>query len=589
MAERSSRGYPAVAVTPGRAPILRNATFAWLVFGIAPAAAFPLFDPAGDTAVPKGTELAGPDARDLRQQLQLANGLAGTGGPGWTILPRLELQQMFTDNVLQVNRPRRWDLITYVSPGLSISGETQRVTMRFDYSPTIAMYARTSSQNALSHQLNGTGLITVIPNLAFVDVRAIAGVQNRNGLAGGAGGGLGGTTGALNAGTFNGTAGAAAGQTRNSLTQTSSFGVSPYLMNKFGDYGTGKIGYSANYTRSAGATGFTSLPFPTGGTNGQTMVTTEQIANFVTGDVFGAIQNTTDLQMTQSNGSSDGTNTLGLTTALANRTFTSTRQTVTNKTSYAIDRTFTVFGTIGQQNINYSGGQGQNVNGLTWDIGATVTPNAESKITLSYGKKEGALSLSADAFYTLTPRTTTTLNYSETLGTQLENVRRQLDTAKVSGTGALVDTQNNATLFANNSAGFVQPGVFRFKTLNMNLATTLDRDLISATVVLSSQTATGGSAATSTSSDTRTLSLQWTHQLEPTLTWSTSASHSQIVSNGGALAGTTTTTIASTGLQQSFSDTLSGSLRYSFIKRSGANQLLNLTQNMIILGISKQF
>ena len=181
------------------------------------------------------------------------------------------------------------------------------------------------------------------------------------------------------------------------------------------------------------------------------------------------------------------------------------------------------------------------------------------------------------------------MTYSETLGTQLENVRRQLDSAQVGGNGALVSSSTNSALFTNSTSGFIQPGVFRFKTLNVALQATLDRDLLSTSFTMSTQTATGGAAATSTSTDTKSFSLQWTHQLQPDLIWSSSASYSQIASNGGIFGGNTSTIITSTGLSQTITDTLTGSLRYSFFKRNSGNQLLSLYQNMIILGVSKQF
>ena len=107
--------------------------------------------------VPPGTELAAPDAQDLQHQLQLVNGLSAPLGGGWTIIPRIDLQEELTDNVLQAHSPRRLDLATLVSPGIAIAGDTPRVRLTFDFAPTLSLYARTGNLNSLTEQMSGIG------------------------------------------------------------------------------------------------------------------------------------------------------------------------------------------------------------------------------------------------------------------------------------------------------------------------------------------------------------------------------------------------------------------------------------------------
>ena len=130
------------------------------------AAAFPFLDSTSDSSVPQGTELASPDAQDLRNQLQLVNGLGAPAGGGWTIVPRIDWQEMLTDNALQANSPRQADVVTFLSPGISIAGDMPRVQLTFDYAPTLALYARTTDLNSLTQQMNGLGTVTLVPDLA---------------------------------------------------------------------------------------------------------------------------------------------------------------------------------------------------------------------------------------------------------------------------------------------------------------------------------------------------------------------------------------------------------------------------------------
>ena len=76
-----------------------------------------------------------PDAQDLQNQLQLVNGLSAPAGGGWTIVPRIDWQEMLTDNALEENSPRQADLATFMSPGISIAGDMPRVQLTFDYAP----------------------------------------------------------------------------------------------------------------------------------------------------------------------------------------------------------------------------------------------------------------------------------------------------------------------------------------------------------------------------------------------------------------------------------------------------------------------
>ena len=206
------------------------------------AAAFPSVDLANLDPVPVGTDLATPDAQDLRHQLQLANGISAPAGGGWTFVPRIDAQEMLTDNVFQAHSPRQYDVVSYFAPGFSIAGNTPRLNMSLQYAPTLSIYARSSSLNALTQQLNGIGDVTLIPELAFLDIRALSGVQNAFGGIGGLGS-VGSSAGAASSGSsgLGSLGGGGQGLTRQNEVQSSSINISPYLMRKFADIGTGRV------------------------------------------------------------------------------------------------------------------------------------------------------------------------------------------------------------------------------------------------------------------------------------------------------------------------------------------------------------
>jgi len=548
---------------------------------------FPVFDPSNLGAVPAGVELAPTEQQDLRNQLQLANGLIAGAGAGWTILPRLEFQEMFTDNALQLHSPRESDLVSIFSPGIAIAGNTSRIKLNLDYSPSLAMYARTSSQNSLTQQLSATGLGTAIEDWAFVDVRAVSGVQSRTGGIGGLGASNG--NGLANIGTGND------GLGRNNLIQTTSFGVSPYLLHQFGDIGTGKIGYSANISRYNALNGFTASPIGDSGSNVQSMISQEEIAQFTSGEILPFVQDVVDVHLSQSTFNygqatfATGTGTVGTGTGGGSVTSQSRRASISNKVTYPIDHQFSVFASLGYEDINYTGAFTSSIHGLTWGVGTTWTPDPDSKITVSYGRHDGANAFSADGIYSITARTVVGLTYSNSIGTRLENLQAGLNTSQFNAQGGLVNGRTGGNPFAAGNATGVDPGIYRFSTLNMNLRTLLDRDIITANVVWTKQTAEGGGTPASNSVDAKALIVQWTHQLTEDLTFNTAASYTLQNTSGGFNGGNTTVISASAALQYAVSDTLSATLRYSYFDRTTATTILAISQNLVILGLTKHF
>src|SRR5580700_784681 len=126
----------------------------WLMVG--EAVAFPASDASNPSVVAPATAAA-PDQSDvsaLAHQLSLLNPYAASVGPGWTFTPSLTLQEAFNDNVFQTASDRRWDLITYVTPGLAIYGDTQNVQLRFNWAPSLEWYARNSQLDQLAQNLS---------------------------------------------------------------------------------------------------------------------------------------------------------------------------------------------------------------------------------------------------------------------------------------------------------------------------------------------------------------------------------------------------------------------------------------------------
>lgn len=570
---------------------MRIAGLTLALLGVRPgaSAAFPFLDAANQDQVPQGTELSGPEAEDLAHQLQLVNGLSAPLGGGWTILPRINVQEELTDNVLQAHSPREADLISYVAPGIGIAGDLPRITLTLDYSPTLTLYTRHGDLNSLTQQLNAVGLVTLVPDFAYLDVRATSGVQNQYGAIGGIGmlGSSATATAATSIPILNGNA---YGLNRSNEAQTTSLALSPYILDTIQDVGNVKLGYSLGLSYSDTLNGFIQPPFPTGGSGAQTLVSHEGFASFDTADNLGRFQDTVTLDATASQTTASA-GFIDLTGAAGpqNTNSTSSRATVSDRVSFAVSRSLIVFASGGHEDVTYSGYGIRPVHDLTWSLGGTLAPGPDRSLTVSYGHQDGYNSLSINGYYAVTARTVLTASYGSSLGTQLETVQSQLSLAAAAPNGGLVNAVTGGPLFASANSLPLADGVFRTTTLSLAGTTTYDRDIVSLGLNSSKQTnqgAGGNLNATSTG-----VTISWVHQVRPDTTFSAAASYSWQDQGGGYRfnPGNSRSAVLSLAYTYQISATAAASIRYSFLDQQSAVIADSLYQNILILGISKTF
>ncbi len=584
--------------------LLAAGTACWFA-GTEQAEAFPLTDALtpsilappteGTTGAPGTTTGTTPgvstEPTDLTAQIGPPGTFSGAPSPGWTFTPRIQAQTSYNSNVLATHSDPRWDWVNYITPGLTIQGNTERVQARFDYAPTLGLYARTPNLNFLGQNFTGNGSIAFVPDLFYMDVRGVAGVQPRNGSGFG--------NSAL------GAPGASTGLPPTQLTQAASASITPYLLHRFEDYGTGKIGYSFNASNNRPVTGFGTLPFI--GSSGSAssissasaaqqaalnqfnnsglldqssnLITNQEIAQFETGEFLGRFKN-----LTIASGNQYGGNT---------STQNGYQYTFNNQLGYAVTRQITVFGALGYENIHYQGVPPTNINDMTWQVGTTLLPNADSSITLGYGHQYGIDAFLVNGAYQVTPRFRVSVSYNTGIGNGLSDLQNNVAISDVNQYGYQVNALTGAPLF--NSAGVVgsNSNLYRSKTLSATATLTLDRDVITASVFVSDQqllATTQANAGLSTASSTSTTAQgSWTHELTPVLSSIVSAAYTTQPSQSTAVSGTQTTLNANLILQYQFSNTLTGSAQYAYYERDSPFTILSFTQNVFLLGLTKTF
>ena len=121
---------------------------------------------AGALLPPTGFD---PSQPDLRNHLLSSFGQSGTqpqpggslSGPVWQFTPSIAVTQELTDNANQFTGygyglgNRRDDAITLITPAIGIVGDTERVRVNLNYSPTGLIYAVNTGYSQYRQQGNG--------------------------------------------------------------------------------------------------------------------------------------------------------------------------------------------------------------------------------------------------------------------------------------------------------------------------------------------------------------------------------------------------------------------------------------------------
>ena len=526
---------------------------------------------------------------DLRPQLerffQTAAAVPSTT-PAWLVQPAIEVDAGVTDNALR-SATRRADFFTTITPSVVVSGDTSRLKVNLIYAPQAVIYASNSSQTEVYQSFSGQALGIIVPDTLFLDLRGsvTVGSLTGNGLASSYG---------------------SSNYNQQNLVTTTTFSVTPYAEHRFGGWGTARLGYSfvrtlqdanQNQVAANNLAVLTTLGTPAYGYAGN-LTTQRERVSFASGENFGRFNDFAVAQAIQYNG---GGSYRG---AFRNEVF--------NEVGYAVTRRITALGGIGYQDIRYAGSPEVRIREPSYNFGARYDPNPDATLTVLYGRRDGIGSISFDGQYAPTARTRLVGRYSTGITSDLEESQNVLEATTVGSTGLVTDTATGAPVVTGSFFG-VQNGVYKVRRLSLDGLLLQDRDSYSVGLVYENRTNltntptafTNGVIPAGLSTDSYYVSASWQHELAPDLT-STVGVQYGVTSNTrqylGSGAGTQTTFSVTAALTKQFTETLSGSLRYTFVSQDGGRGsnlgVLNAaafgntgsyTENVLLVGLRKSF
>ncbi len=506
-------------------------------------------------------QAAGADVRlgNLRDSFQNAfPGQAPTLTGGWTWGAGINIEETYSDGIAAgggAASSSRPGFYTSATPNLSVTGEGPRLSGSLFYSPQARIYASSPSQNSIFHSFNGTGHLTVVQDLAYVDLRGQTSMQSR----------LGGVA-------PNG-AGSLATQDQ---VQTSSLSADSYLVHRFENFGTAQLGYTISQTIIDGANNQVVSPFVTPQAN-QSLRTITPHFSFTSGDNWGRFQGSLQAQASTNQGQG----------ALSN----SSRSNETFNLSYALSRIWTLTSSVGHEKIDYTGTNPIHIDGPTWNGGFTVTPDVNTSLAVTYGQKSGRPSLTVNGSTALSSRIVMSVGYSEILSTSAEDLAGGLANSTVGAGGVSVDSRTGVPIINSNNFNGTQGAVTYSKTANATITWLRNRDTVSFTInrtqsQIVSAAVAGGPAATTGLNG----SMSWQHDFSESLQgniftqWGQRSATSTTRTNANQ-----TTMTGFAGLSYALSQTLSTHFSASYTTTTSplGNQRPNTTT--VVVGLSKNF
>ena len=464
-----------------------------------------------------------------------------------------------------------------------VTGDTAHIQANASYSPVVSVYANNSSQTRIDQFGQAGALVTFVPDTLFLDLR---GSVSESSLTGGFG--------TADQRGFN----------RNNQVTTLALSATPYVQHRFSGWGTGLLSYTIAQTLQDQPNGSTLATSGNGtlpafyGSSGN-LTTQRERGVFTTGENLGRVNNVTEVLAVQYDGSGSYRGAY--------------RNEVTNTTSYAITRAITASGTIGYQNLHYSGFPPYNVDQPEWRLGGRYAPSPTLNLGLSYGRRDGFNDFAADGSWFPTARTAVFASYTTGLTSTAEDAQTTLQTTNVGPTGLLTNRTTGAPVQGTTGFFGTQNNVFQLRRLSVSGVLSYDRDSFSASVsneqrtAVTQATANSGTgvvpAGTNTNGTFGTVS--WGHQLSDRLSSTVTASYG-VNDNGNALglgSGSQTSFSGAASLNYIFTPTLTGRVVYTHTSVSGAGNGSNqgfvnsfggfvsgdYTENALLAGLRKSF
>lgn len=155
----------------------------------------------------------------------------------WKITPSIAVNETATDNVALSSTQKKGDLITDISPGISIDGSGGRSKLHLSYQLHNLFYAQDATRNNTQNSLNASGTLEALENWLFIDASGVISQQSISAFGGA-------TSSTVNT------------NVNGNTTETSTYRISPYIRGTLGSLADYQVRYNLSTTSSKSSLAF---------------------------------------------------------------------------------------------------------------------------------------------------------------------------------------------------------------------------------------------------------------------------------------------------------------------------------------------
>lgn len=470
---------------------------------------------------------------------------SGAVAEQWRITPRVEVEQVYTDNVrLAPKGQEQSDFITTASPGVSVRGDGRRLQLNFDYDPQAVYYWQTDQDAQIRQRFRGFGNAELIEQLLFFDANASVSQQFVNNQ---------------------GAVGVGPGSTLSSSDNVSTvqtYSLGPSLRNHWGSFADTELRYRYSAFLVEGST----------------------ISNFTSNEIAATARSGrdfTDLSWQFAASHLEGERSGGGIGSLSGTS--SDRDTVQLDSQYAINSMFSLLGGIGYERID-DPTLLSDVDGVIWNAGFQVKPNRVSVARLTYGRRFNGSNWNAETSYQLSPTAFIGLRYLETIQTSAQQQIGQVGQIGVDPLGRIINTQTGLPFLPGDPLLGLTNAAFRQERFSVNGNLTSGRNRYSGEVFYEKR-----EFETQAANDTKVkgLTANWSRSLTPLLDFTFALSYAQ--TDFETIDRQDDYYTAVTSLSYRLSQTAQARLSYRHTDRRSDAASGDLVENFVAVTLTKSF
>ena len=354
-------------------------------------------------------------------------GTPGGWAGDWQITPRVGIDNTYTDNVsVETRGNENSDLITTVSPGLSVRGTGARLTLNFDAALQRLNFLKDSDGDQFRQQFTGSGTAELFEDTVFIDAQASVDRQ-----------------------TIDAAAPVAGNDVNSSTNQTTvrTYNISPYFRHHFANWADS----IARYRFSGSSTGGNALA------DSQTVSSSFSLTSGRNFSRFPWSINTNN-EVTQ--GAADSPSLK--------------RRTIDGDFRYVLTPAVTLILGLGHERITDQS-LNQAPDGMIWDAGFLYQPSSRTSIEATYGDRFDSQTISFNMNHQITTRSTISASFSEEIRTSQQLQSDLLLFLGVDAQGVLIDTRTGLPFNPGDFGFSLVENSFRTERLNVVFTTTRDR------------------------------------------------------------------------------------------------------------------